>query len=411
MAADETKVRGIAPPLYAVVNLSTGIAQGLVVVTLTWVLRHNGVSVAAIAVVGAMWVLPAACRFILGPILDSTLTPIKWCLIGLAGTAGGILALGLAPLDNAGLPILIALVMTMSVAANATGLGLGAAMAMTTPLARRGAVAGWANAGALGGTGLGGGLGLELTRHAGGFAVAVLILAPLTLAAGLPLLRFRLLARGKGISPRDQARDLAGAVLRLARSRNGALALIAVTLPACLGAAAGLFPAVAGDWRASADLVAGTTGVLGGLVTVPGCLVGGYLCDRFPRRATYIASALVFAIGEVAMALGPRTPEAFAVFVLLTAFLLGVGFAAVNAVILESLGPKAPATINSLMGSLANVPVVIGGILVGAVQTRHGSTAMLLSEAAVAVVALGLYTALAIVWRPAPLTVPVAATG
>src|SRR5437870_4322534 len=80
----------------------------------------------------------------------------------------------------------------------------------------------------------------------------------------------------------------------------------------CLGAASNLFGAIAGDWRASADLVAVVTGMLGGLASVPGCIFGGYLCDRFPRRTFYIFAALANAGGEVLMALAPHTPFWFA---------------------------------------------------------------------------------------------------
>ncbi len=400
MAANEANVRGIAPPLYGVLALTGSIAQGLVVVALTRILHDHHVSVAAIAVVGALWVLPAACRFLIGPLLDVSLTPLKWCWIGWTATPACIAALGLTPLDTAGLPILAGLVLAMGVAANIGGVALGAVIAFTAPQEHRGAIAGWGNAGALGGTGLGGGLGLWLAGNAGGFGVATLIMAPIALAAAWPLLLLRLPPKPPSAGLRDQMVQIGRTVVSLMRRRTTVLATIAVTLPACLGAASGLFPAVADEWRASANLVALTTGALVGLATAPGALLGGYLCDRFPRRPTYIAASFAFAAGEIAMALAPRTPEAFAFFVVFSAFLQGIGFAAVNAVILDVLGPKAPATVNSVLGSLANVPVVIGGALIGLVQTRYGSTTMLLTEAGVAIVVLTAYSAAAWLWKP-----------
>ncbi len=400
MAAHEANVRGIAPPLYGVLAISAGLAQGLVVVTLTYLLPVHKVSVANVAIVGALWVLPAACRFIIGPLLDVSLTPVKWCVIGILATSGCILALPIVRLDTSGLPLLIAIVMVMGVVANVAGISAAAVIALTAPMEKRGAIAGWGNAGALGGTGLGGGLGLWLATHAGGLSAATFALAPLSLISAAPLLMLHLPPRTPGPSLRQQAIGLGRAIVFQAKSRGGALAMIAVTLPACLGAAAGLFPAVARDWHASANLVAGVTGVLGGLVTIPGAIIGGYLCDRFPRRPTYIAAAFVFAAGEIAMALAPRTPEAFAFFVVLSAFLQGVGYAAVNAVILDRLGAVAPATVNSFLGSLTNVPVVIGGALIGQVQTHYGSTTMLLTEAGVAIVVLTAYSAAAWLWKP-----------
>ncbi len=409
MAANESDVRGIAPPLYAVLALSGGVAQGIVVVTLTNLLPRHGVSVAVIAIMGALWVVPAACRFLVSPAVDLSLTPIRWCLISVAATVLAILALAIAPLTPAGMPLLCALVLVMGFAVAFGSVAVSAAMALTTPLEKRGAVAGWGNAGALGGTGLGGGLGIWLTGHAGGFGVATMVLAPITLLSALPLILFRLPPRIRPPGMRQKLGELGGALATLARSRGGVLALVVILLPACLGAAAGLFPAVAGGWRASNDLVALTAGVLAGIVVIPGAIVGGYLCDLFPRRPTYVAAAFVYAAAEAAMAFAPHTPTVFVVFLLLLAFLQGVGYAAVNAVILECLGVVAPATVSAVMGSVVNIPVVIGGALIGLVQTRYGSTWMLLAEAIVAVVVLALYSAWAWFWRATPAVVDEAA--
>ena len=109
-------------------------------------------------------------------------------------------------------------------------------------------------------------------------------------------------------------------------------------------------------------------------------------------------------LSEAAMAFAPHTPTVFVVFLLLLAFLQGVGYAAVNAVILECLGVVAPATVSAVMGSVVNIPVVIGGALIGLVQTRYGSTWMLLAEAIVAVVVLAPYSVWAWLWRPAAAT-------
>ena len=80
-------------------------------------------------------------------------------------------------------------------------------------------------------------------------------------------------------------------------------------------------------------------------------------------------------------------------------FLLGVGFSALSAVIFESLRASGAATISSVLSSLGNLPVVVMTMVVGWVQTRQGSTAMLLTEASVAVIAITAYAVLAYVWR------------
>lgn len=399
MTAQQRVVRGIAPVLYGVLNLSHGIAQGLVTVTLAYVLAQRGFSVASIAGLESLWFLPLACRVVIAPVLDLSLTPTKWCVICIAALSGGMLAFNFVRLEAGYLLLIATLILTMSAAAAAATICLCAAMALTTPSARRGAVAGWMTAGNLGGTGLGGGLGLWVTVHAGGLSVATLAMALVSLASALPLVLFRLPARRPATGLPGQSAVLIGALVGLARSRDGVLAMIMAILPVGLGAAAGLMPAVAGDWRASADLVAGVTGVLGGLVVIPGAIVGGYICDRFPRRPTYIWVTFAYAVAEVANALAPHSPETFTVFVLLNAFLFGMAFAALSAVILDCLGLAAPGTVSALLTSMGNIPNVAGLALIGLVQTRYGSTAMLLAEAGVAAIFLALYASLTVFWR------------
>jgi predicted MFS family arabinose efflux permease len=164
---------------------------------------------------------------------------------------------------------------------------------------------------------------------------------------------------------------------------------------------------VAGDWRASANLVALVTGMLGGLVAVPGCIAGGYLCARFPPRIMLMTSGLACALGEASMALAPHTPALFAGFVLVNNLLLGVAWACVSGVVFEALPSVGAATVGSVLVSASNVPTVAMTALVGLVQTRQGSTAMLLAEAALAALAVAAYSLLAWLWPAA--RAPVAA--
>ena len=50
------------------------------------------------------------------------------------------------------------------------------------------------------------------------------------------------------------------------------------------------FAGMAPDYRASAGMVAFINGWVNGLVTAVGSLIGGYLCDRYSRRAMYLLS-------------------------------------------------------------------------------------------------------------------------
>jgi MFS transporter, PAT family, beta-lactamase induction signal transducer AmpG len=394
-------VRPLPPFAYCILSLPSGLAQGYVSVALSYHLAHHGVPVSAIAGMEAAFLLPSTWRFLVGPVLDMSLSPVKWFMIGLGAAIGGILALTLAPHTLAAMPLLSLVALITGIGANVKATAAGAAMAASSPINERGQVAGWQNAGLLGGVGLGGGLALWITTHAGGLEAAGFLTAVLAAACAAPMLWIRLppLVHEAGVL--SKAVEIRRALTALVRSRSGVLVALACVIPAGIDAASNLFPAVSRDWGASADLVALVTGGLGGLITVPGCIVGGFLCDRFPRRTLFISSAIACAAGEAAMAVMPHTPPMFAVMVLANAFLLGIAYACISAVIYEVVGRVGAATVMTVMVSLTNVPVVGMTLVVGAVQTRAGSSAMLLAEAGLAMAAIGGYAALAWWWKPA----------
>jgi len=309
-------------------------------------------------------------------------------------TAACLGALAFVPLTSAALPLLNAISLIGGAAAVASTSSAAGAMALAIPNKQRGAVAGWAQAGSFSGTGVGGGVGLWLAVHGGGPRVAALTLAAACVLCALPMLRMRVPSTARAAALKAQAGDLGRRLWALLRTRQGILVCVVVLLPACLGAASNLFAAVAADWHASANVVAVVTGVLGGLVSVPGCIVGGYLSDRFPRRTVYVWVALANAGGEALMAWAPHTPVWFAGMGLTNAFLLGMGYSTLNAIIYECLGEHGAVTVFSVLSSLGNLPVLLMMMVVAWVQTRHGSTAMLLTEAGIAVVALVGYVTL-----------------
>ena len=391
--------RGIRPAAYGLLTLPGGLGTGFITVTLGYVLTQQGFSVAQMAAIIAIHSLPSTWRFLMGPVVDVSLSPRRWYLICLIAGTGCIAAFAVAPLSPTAMPLLLLLSLGHGMAANASSASIIAAMALTSPHADRTTVGGWAQAGSLSGVGLGGGLGLWLATHAGGPAVSALVLSCICLACAFPLLWLRTPVR-TAARFKDKVTGLVSGLWRFVASRTGVLAVIAVTIPAALNASGNLYASVAADWGAPADLVALVTGVLSGVLSLPGCVVAGYLCKRFPSRVVYVFAAALCALGQVGMALGPQTPAAFATFILVNAVVQGLAWGAVTAVIYEHLSPAAAATLGTMLGSLCNVPVVLMIVLVGRVQTASGSVAMLLTEAGVAVVSLTAYSLLAWLWKP-----------
>jgi hypothetical protein len=110
--------RAIAPPLYALVAALGGSSQGFVTVTLGYVLAERGVSVAAIATLVGLRLLPETWRILFGPLLDTSLTPRVWYLISAVGVAISTLLFGLLPVSAASLRLFDLLALAQGAFAN-----------------------------------------------------------------------------------------------------------------------------------------------------------------------------------------------------------------------------------------------------------------------------------------------------
>jgi predicted MFS family arabinose efflux permease len=168
---------------------------------------------------------------------------------------------------------------------------------------------------------------------------------------------------------------------RVARSRAGVLALLIVFLPIGTGAASNLWAAVADDWHASANTVALVTGVAGGVVSMAGCLIGGYLSDRMNRKSAYMLYGALQAACAVAMALSPRTETMYIAFTMTYALITGLTYAGFSAVVLEAIGLGAAATKYTVFASLSNMPIAYMTVIEGWAQARWNVGGMLLAEA------------------------------
>src|SRR5437899_1472770 len=159
--------------------LPYGISSGFVSITLPFVLVRAGFSVAMSASIVAIGVSANLWRFLWGPVADLTLTARKWYLIGLATAAITLSFLGFIPLRQNEVGILMAVVFISQVASTLIVLPVGGLMAHTVAEDAKGRAAGWYQAGNLGGTGIGGGVGVWLASHfskeiaGGGLAIAM----------------------------------------------------------------------------------------------------------------------------------------------------------------------------------------------------------------------------------------------
>lgn len=397
---DHDSRAGSHPAIYLVLYLPFGMASGYVTVTLAWLLSHAGASVEAIAALAGVALLVNTWKVLWSPLVDTLLTAKAWFVIGVLGVAAIMAGMGFAPLDPKLMTLFEGLTLAVTFAATATSIAVDRFMAFDVPDHLKGQAGGWSQAGNLGGTGLGGGAGLWVAQHSGQPWIAGVLLALASLACLLPLLSIRepgRVGRGKsyGATLAETWRD----VLSLAKTRIGLMACFLMLLPIGSGGLQQLWAAIAKDWGAGADEVALASGVLSGLVSIAGCVAGGYIADRIDRKLAYAIYGVVLSAVAVAMALTPRTPMTFMAYACLYNLVVGFCYGAYSAVTLEAIGQGAAGTKFNLISSLSNAPILLVTLVDGWAETHLGAVGMLYVEAAMGVAGVLVYALVAVTTR------------
>jgi MFS transporter, PAT family, beta-lactamase induction signal transducer AmpG len=376
--------------------LPFGVMSGYLTVAVAYLLTQAGVSVEQVAELVAISFIPQTWKFLWAPIADTTLSRKTWYLIAAVISAAGIYATGAVPADGRFMPMLYIVVVVSNTAVTFLAMSVESLMVYGTPATQKGRAGGWFQAGNLGGAGLGGGAGLWMAQSlpepwiAGAvLGVACLLCCFALMFVTEPPAMFRDGKYWRNLV--DVFKDL----WRVARSRRGFLALLICFLPIGSGAVSGLWASVADDWHATADTVALVTGVLGGIVSAAGCLVGGYLSDRMNRKTAYALYGLLQAVCAIAMAVAPRSEPMYIVFTTIYSFISGLTYAGFSAVVLEAIGFGAAATKYNLFASLSNMPIAYMTLVAGWAHTRWGAGGMLYTEAAICSLAILLFIAVA----------------
>jgi len=391
--------RRFHPWIFLILILPFGVIGGYLQTTLGFLLSKAGVPVAQTAGLIALGFVPHTWKFLWAPVADTTLTRKRWYVIAAVLTSAGIFVMGLLPTTSAGLKLLGLAAFVANLAVTFLGMSVESLMAFATPENEKGRAGGWFQAGNLGGTGVGGGLGLILAQRlaAPWMAGAILAVACLFCIVALaalpePASAHRHPSLGKSLA--EVGRDVWG----VSKSRLGAIALILCFLPIGSGAASGLWAAVSNDWGASADTVALVTGVITGLVSAVGCLAGGWISDRMNRKGAYALYGVLQALCAVGMALAPRTERSYVIFTLLYAFITGLTYAGFTAFVLEAMGLGAAATKYNLFASLSNMPIYYMTNIDGWAHTKWGPTGMLYAEGVFCLVGIAVFGVVLALW-------------
>jgi MFS family permease len=394
-------------PIFLPLLLPFGLVVGYAQVTTPYVLDKLGILAMVATAAQQTGQLPHTIKIFWAPAMDARGLRKTWFVASVALAA---MALSTAVMVDAKahLGLYTALLFLANVGAATSSAAVDALMATTVPVERKGAAAGWSMAGNLGGTGVGGALALWLSEHQSK-PVTALVLTAVLIACAAPVYVIDEPAR----EPHPVVRavvDLAKDLWRTAKSRPGWTGLIICLSPVGAGAAANLFSgSMHNAYRASEHQVEIVTGLLGGIVSAVGCLVGGWLADKMSRRLAYALAGAFMAAIAVAMAYGPLTPHAFTIGTLAYQFANGIGYAAFVAFVLEMIGHEGAVTTKyTLFVAAANWAISYTAVLDGWGYDRAGVKGLFLTDAAATVAGIAILAGMVMLTRrrqePAPAT-------
>ena len=361
--------------------LPYGISSGFVSVTLPFLLTKNNFPVVMTAAIVSAGVASNVWRFLWAPVADLTLTLRKWYWIGVVACTSTLLWLCITPLTIKGEFLLIVIVFVSQVSATFVVLPVGGIMAHRIEETKKGMAAGWYQAGNLGGVGIGGGAGLWLATHYS-LMVAGVVLCAASVVCALVVQLIKDVECNKENTIMHQTVLMGKDLLSMVRIPIVLFILIVFLMPMGTGAASNLFSAIAGDWKTDADTVALATGLLSGVVSAVGCVIGGWFADKWGVWIGYFGSVTIGALVALGMAGLPYLPIMYIGGVLFYAFGLGLVNASFSALTLYATGKKNAATKYALLSSLSNIPIVYMTEVDGWGHDKYGSKGMLVLESA-----------------------------
>lgn len=394
------------PIVWAILYIPFGALSGFVQVALTFQATKHGLSISEAAYLSGAILLSQWLKWLWAPVVDITLSPKRWYMIATTISAFSVLTMASIPMNKETFGFLILVITAASLINTIVGMSTEAMMASVTPRSEIGRVSGWFQAGNLGGTGLGGGLGLLLMESLpatwmSGAAIGLLFLTCSLALLAVPAVSAHRASDGPLAAVKQVVLDLRA----MLSTRSGRLSALLCFLPVGTGAAQVVLAQadVAARWGAGASEVARVQGFGAGIVTAIGCFAGGWLCQRMQPRTQYVLVSLLLASISVAMALSPATVTMYVVWSFIYSFGVGLTYAGFTAVVLDAMGPGSAATKFNVYGSLSNFPIWWVGLALGFVAERAGPVTMLYAEAALCVAGVSVFltgTWLLRAWQP-----------
>ena len=355
-----------APWIFGLMSVPHAVVTGGVTGSLvSYLLRQQGVSPHLIANQRALLLLPGSLFFLWSPVTDFLLRRRTWFLASSAAAALAVmLALEMKSYATRGAVTLLWMASCLILLGSAALGGLVASLMRQDQKTRVGC---FLQAGNLAGGALSGGGLLLLASHVSkltlGVAAAAITLVPALLA--LLLHEPALVKRSTTFAAEMllMGREFKKTFLRL----SALPAVLLLMSPLGSGGAIGILSSIAKDYGVSANQVAWTNGLIGGLLTCAGAIGMSMMPPRFDIRIVYAVTGLVNAAVLGVFCFGTPRPWMYMVGSALFLFTVGACWAMYSALVLKIVGaPGRSGCGRYAMGvSLANLPVAYMAALDG----------------------------------------------
>ncbi|HEY4242541.1 MAG TPA: MFS transporter [Kofleriaceae bacterium] len=348
---------GKPPPpwLFALTGVPYGVGGAFVGQLMPYFAEQAGIHLKDIGWFTMLLFVPTWLQFLYAPVVDIGMSRRYW-LIFVASLAAGCFAVAaVIPLPGGLVPFLI-LAFIGQMLSGLVGSCNGGLMATLIPDDQRGAAGAAYNIGNLSGGALSAGLIILLTwlrAPKGAIALAMVTMMIGPSIAILAIVETPFVPQA-GVF-RRMLKDVGGVLL----TKSGITGILLCLSPVGTAALGNAFTGMTKPYGASGWVVSVLNGPGNALLTAVGAFIGGWLCDRYSRRAMYLASGASTAIVAVVVAFCPHTTTVYVVGVGSYLFVMGFCYSAFTATVLETIGhgDAAAATKYTLFTAAGNAAI------------------------------------------------------
>jgi MFS transporter, PAT family, beta-lactamase induction signal transducer AmpG len=398
--------RSAHPVIIGLLTLPYGIALGWAIYSLPATLVQNGFYLAPIMlVIAPAWFLSIG-RILPAPFIDNSFSLRHWYLIGLTLTIGGMLPFFWLPPDQEMAQLMEFLICSSQVGALLLLLTASGYMARSVAANKLGWAAGWYQAGILGGQGLVL-ICADATRNPVSEEIVfgaeiVLMLTGMVTCYFLPVMRpegKRTFGTTVKMTVKTTVKEALADGRSWFRSSRGIFITLAALSPIGVGAASVGWSIGGRLYAIPMDEMKWVAGPLSIICSVAGFLVGGWAADRYGKWFIWFRAGGLLAVMALLLAFCPFIHWLFEAGILCYAFLSGSCTAAFWAIVVEAVSARLTITKITLLSMAIGVAAFYMRAFDGIVTDDYSFQIMLIVEALLSGIAIGIALLLRRKWN------------